>query len=128
MRAYAAGGWCRRGRTASASRALPGSYVAPVEYVRDNAEVPRTLGSVLAGVTEGVNATVYNVFIGPQFTTNAQRAMHRLGLSKRVFNRAIHNIKKQVEGNQNMVFNVLTGDIYDQRAGEWIGNLLDGQD
>jgi hypothetical protein len=99
-----------------------------VEYVRDNAGVPYTLGSVLAGVTEGVNATVYNVFIGSQFTTNALRAMHRLGLSKRAFNRAIHNIKKQVEGNPNMVFNVLTGDVYDQRAGEWIGNLLDGQD
>jgi hypothetical protein len=51
--------------------------------------------------------------------------MHRLGLSKRAFNRAIHNIKKQVEGNPDMVFDVITGDVYDQRAGEWLGNLLD---
>ena len=80
------------------------------------------------GATERVNATVYNVFTGPQFTTNAPRAMHRLGLSKRAFNRAIHNIKKQVEGNPNMVFDVITGDVYDQRTGEWIGNLLDDKD
>jgi len=51
--------------------------------------------------------------------------MQRLRLSKRTFNRAMHNIKKQVEGNPDMVFDVLTGDVYDQRAGEWIGNLLD---
>ena len=65
------------------------------------------------------------MFTGSQFTTNAQRAMHRLRLSKRAFNRAIHNIKKQVEGNPDMVFDVITGDVYDQRAGEWLGNLLD---
>jgi hypothetical protein len=51
--------------------------------------------------------------------------MQRLGLSKRTFNRAMHNIKKQVEGNPDMVFDVITGDVYAQRAGEWIGNLLD---
>jgi pimeloyl-CoA synthetase len=100
----------------------------PAEYVRDNAYVPHALGSVREGITERVNATVYSVFTGSQFTTNAQRAMHRLGLSKRAFNRAIHNIKKQVEGNPNMVFDIITGDVYDQRAGEWIGNLLDDKD
>ena len=64
-------------------------------------------------------------FTGSQFTTNAQHAMHRLGLSKREFNRAIHAIKKQVEGNPDLVFDITTGDVYDQRSGEWIGNLLD---
>jgi hypothetical protein len=93
--------------------------------LRENAYVPYTLRSVRVGVRERVHATVYNVFTGSRFTTNAQRAMHRLGLSKRAFNRAIHNIKKQVEGNPDMVFDVITGDVYDQRAGEWLGNLLD---
>ena len=51
--------------------------------------------------------------------------MQRLRLSKRTFNRAMHNIKKQVEGNSDLVFDIITGDVYDQRTGEWIGNLLD---
>src|SRR5207237_7689599 len=48
--------------------ALSGSHVAPAEYVRDNAYVSHTLGSVRAGVTERVNATAYNAFTGSQFT------------------------------------------------------------
>jgi hypothetical protein len=65
------------------------------------------------------------VFTDPQFTTNAQRARHRLGLSQREFNRAIHDIKKQIKGNPDLVFDIISGDVYDQRSGEWIGNLLD---
>jgi hypothetical protein len=65
------------------------------------------------------------VFTDPQFTTNAQRARYRLGLSQREFNRAIHDIKKQIEGNPDLVFDIISGDVYDQRSGEWIGNLLD---
>ena len=65
---------------------------------------------------------------GPQFTTDAQRARHRFGLSKRAFNRAIHRIKKYVEGNPDMMFDINTGDVYDQRSEEWIGNLLDEED
>lgn len=72
-----------------------------------------------------MDAAVHDVFTGPRFTTNAPRAMYRLGLSRREFNRAIHRIKKQVEGNPDMVFDIITGDAYDQRSGEWIGNLLD---
>ena len=68
---------------------------------------------------------MHDVFTGPQFTTNAQRAMQRLGLSKRGFNRAIHAIKKRIEGNPDLVFDITTGDVFDQRSGEWIGNLLD---
>lgn len=61
----------------------------------------------------------------PEFTTNAKQAMKRLGLSKREFNEAIHDIKDVVEGNPNMKFDLTTGDVYDQRSGELIGNLLD---
>ena len=48
-----------------------------------------------------------------------------LWLSQREFNRAIHDIKKQIEGNPDLVFDIISGDVYDQRSGEWIGNLLD---
>jgi len=40
----------------------------------------------------------------------------------------MHDIKKQIEGNPDLVFDITTGDLYDQRSGEWIGNLLDDKD
>jgi hypothetical protein len=58
-------------------------------------------------------------------TTNQNQVMQRLGLTRDQFNLAIHRIKSQVEGNPDMEFDVNTGDVYDQRSGEWVGNLRD---
>jgi RHS repeat-associated protein len=66
-----------------------------------------------------------NVLISKGCTVSKNQAMREFGLSKREFNRAIHDIKKQVEGNPDMLFDLDTGDVIDQRSGEWVGNLLD---
>ncbi len=78
--------------------------------------------------TKPAAAKVHDVCTGPQFTTNGPRALHRLRLSKREFNRAIHAIKKQIEGHPDLVCDITTGDVCDQRSGEWIGHLLDDKD
>jgi hypothetical protein len=51
--------------------------------------------------------------------------MEEFGLSKRDFNKIIHNVKGQVEGNPDMVFDLDTGEIIDQRSGEPVGSLTD---
>jgi hypothetical protein len=60
-----------------------------------------------------------------QLTRNQKYAMDQLGLSKKEFNRAIHGIKQKVEGNPDMIFDIETGNVYDQRSGELVGNLFD---
>ena len=61
-------------------------------------------------------------------TTSEKRARKELGLTKSQFKEAIHDIKDQVEGNPDMLFDLETGDVFDQRSGEWVGNLLDYAD
>ncbi len=60
-----------------------------------------------------------------QLTKNQKYAMEKLGLSKEEFNRAIHGIKQGVEGNPDMIFDIETGNVYDQRSGDLVGNLYD---
>jgi RHS repeat-associated protein len=60
-----------------------------------------------------------------RFTTNSKLARRKFDLSKRQFGDAIHDIKYGVEGNPDMLFDLETGDVIDQRSGEIVGNLLD---
>jgi hypothetical protein len=60
-----------------------------------------------------------------RYTTDMNYAMKQLGLNKAEFNRAIHAAKQFVEGNPDMMFDLQTGNIIDQRSGEVVGNLLD---
>ncbi|MCK6629792.1 MAG: RHS repeat-associated core domain-containing protein [Anaerolineae bacterium] len=62
---------------------------------------------------------------GKRLTTNRRQIMKVLGLSDLEFNKAIHNIKSQIEGNPDVETDLNTGNVYDPRSGEWIGNLLD---
>jgi len=62
-----------------------------------------------------------------KFTKNAKLAMKQFELSKKEFNTAIHDIKKSVERNPDMKFNLITGEVLDQRSDEVVGNLLDYQ-
>ncbi len=62
---------------------------------------------------------------GNRYTTNKRLVMQKFDLSKRDFNRSIHDIKKYIEGNPDVIFDLETGDVLDQRSGEVIGNLLD---
>jgi hypothetical protein len=48
-----------------------------------------------------------------------------LGISKKQFRDAIHRIKTPIQGNPDVAFDPVTGDVFDQRSGKWIGNLLD---
>lgn len=58
-------------------------------------------------------------------TTDQGRVMNELGLTKREFNRGIHDIKSKIEGNPDMEFDLETGEVYDRRSGEPVGNILD---
>jgi hypothetical protein len=62
---------------------------------------------------------------GKLLTTNKGAVMKVFGLSKRDFNKIIHDVKSQVGDNPDMTFDLNTGDIFDQRSGEWVGSLLD---
>jgi hypothetical protein len=62
---------------------------------------------------------------GREFTTSSKQAMERLGLTKEQFNKGIHDIKKHIQGNPDMKFDLKSGDVFDQRSDEWVGNLLD---
>jgi RHS repeat-associated protein len=62
---------------------------------------------------------------GGRFTTNSNLARRKFDLSKHQFGDAIHDIKYGVEGNPDMLFDLETGDVIDQRSGEIVGNLLD---
>ena len=46
-------------------------------------------------------------------------------LDKRQFNKAIHDIKKRIPDNPDVKIDVRSGDVFDGRADEWIGNLFD---
>jgi RHS repeat-associated protein len=63
-----------------------------------------------------------------RLTRSEARARRALGLSKREFRDAIHAIKDAVEGNPDMLFDPATGDVYDRRSLELVGNLLDELD
>jgi len=60
-----------------------------------------------------------------RYTTDQRRAMREFNLSKKEFRAIIHDAKSIVEGNPDMIFDLDTGDILDQRSWEWIGSLLD---
>lgn len=60
-----------------------------------------------------------------RYTTDQRRVMREFNLSKKDFRAIIHDAKSIVEGNPDMIFDLDTGDIFDQRSWEWIGNLLD---
>jgi len=62
---------------------------------------------------------------GNRYTTDKKYAQKKLNISDRQFNKAIHDAKQHFEGNPDMKFDLITGDIIDQRSGEIIGNLLD---
>jgi hypothetical protein len=61
----------------------------------------------------------------PQFSKNPKYIMKRLGIDKRQFNEAIHDIKSRIPGNPDVNVDVVSGDVFDPRSGEWIGNLRD---
>jgi RHS repeat-associated protein len=61
---------------------------------------------------------------GP-FTKSQEYVRKSLGLSKEEFREAIHALKENVEGNPDMIFNTDTGDVYDQRSGDLVGNIHD---
>ena len=63
--------------------------------------------------------------MGRQLTKDKNYAMKTLGLDKRQFNKAIHDIKKRIPDNPDVKIDVRSGDVFDVRSDEWIGNLFD---
>ena len=62
----------------------------------------------------------------PSHLTNSRNnARKKLGLSKREFEKAIHKVKPGSDDNPDVYIDPVTGDVYDPRSLEWIGNLLD---
>lgn len=58
-------------------------------------------------------------------TTDQNEIIRDLGLTREEFRRGIHEIKKDIQGNPDVEFDRKTGDVFDRRSGEHIGNLLD---
>jgi hypothetical protein len=58
-------------------------------------------------------------------TRDERRARQALGLTKEEFRRGIHDMKRFIEGNPDVEFDLDTGGVFDLRSGEPIGNLLD---
>jgi len=90
--------------------AMPAPDVrAPVESLI--CRFPQSLG---AAANEGRN-----------LTTSLAKLKDSLGLSDQELREAIHALKQGIEGNPDLTFDWQTGDVFDQRSMEWLGNLFD---
>lgn len=62
----------------------------------------------------------------PSHLTKSEKSARKsLGLSKGEFGDRIHSIKDDIPGNPDVYFDPVTGDVFDRRSLENIGNLLD---
>src|SRR5262249_39388006 len=62
---------------------------------------------------------------GTNLTPSLAKLKDSLGLSDQELREAIHALKQGIEGNPDLTFDWQTGDVFDQRSMEWLGNLFD---
>jgi RHS repeat-associated protein len=60
-----------------------------------------------------------------RYTNSAEKARKELGLTKLEFRKAIHDMKENLPGNPDMIFDFRTGEVLHPQSGATIGNLLD---